>query len=129
MIFRHSFECLLSRKEEMTKQAIHGILCTGTRLQFAETNTVSVDLAEQYGVCQKCTNTTCVYTMPTDDMRMPTCMHNISSNKVYKPTCHISMQYASMQYMYVNANMQCANMQYVNANMQYAGMQYVNANM
>ena len=27
------------------------------------------------GVCQKRTNTTCVYTMPTDNMRMPTCMH------------------------------------------------------
>ena len=54
-------------------------------------------------VCQKCTNTTCVHAMPTDDMRMPTCMHNISSNKVQKTTCHISMQYANMQY--VNANM------------------------
>ena len=41
------------------------------------------------GVCQKCTNTTCVYAMPTDDdMHMLTCMHNISSNKVYKPTYH-----------------------------------------
>ena len=38
------------------------------------------------GVCQKCTYTTYVYAMPNDDMRMPTCMHNISSNKVYKPT-------------------------------------------
>ena len=69
-------------------------------------------------VCQKCTNTTCIYAMPTDNMSMPTCMHNISSNKVYKPTCHINA-YAGMQY--VNANMLCAGMQYVS-------MQYVNAN-
>ena len=54
-----------------------------------------------------------MHAMPTDNMRMPTCMHNISSNKVYKPTCHISMQYAGTSAVYVNANMQCADMQYV----------------
>ena len=75
------------------------------------------------GMCQKCTNTTCVYAMPTDDMRRPTCMHNISFNKVYKPTCHISMQYAGMQY--VNTKMQYASQHAVcqcKYSMQYAGM-------
>ena len=48
MIFGHSFEHLLWRKEETAEQAIHGILRTDTRLQFAVTNTVSADLVALY---------------------------------------------------------------------------------
>ena len=48
MIFGHSFERLLWRKEEMVKQAIHSILCSDIRLQFAVT--VSADLAALFMV-------------------------------------------------------------------------------
>ena len=48
MIFGHAFERLLWHKEETAEQAIWGILCTDTRLQFAVTNAVSADLVAPY---------------------------------------------------------------------------------
>ena len=61
------------------------------------------------GVCQKCTNTTCLY--------LANWRHAYANlHAQYNHPTKCINQHAIMQY---------AGMQYVNANMQYAGMQYI----
>ena len=88
-----------------------------------------------------CSHRSYVYKYVTlwDDMRMPTCMHNISSNK---PTCHINAicrhaegrvtywsiffsHYLFQTFTTYFAYLEKKKKKYVNANMQCAGMQYV----